>query len=58
VSRPGLWREALNSDAVDFGGSGMGNLGGLEASPVAAHGRPLSLNLTLPPLSVLILTPG
>jgi 1,4-alpha-glucan branching enzyme len=58
VTRAGRWREALNSDAVDFGGGGMGNLGILESSPVASHGRPLSLNLTLPPLAVLILVPA
>ncbi len=57
VPRPGLWREALNSDAGDFGGSGMGNLGGIEAAPVGAHGRLFSLNLTLPPLGALVLVP-
>ena len=49
----GFWREALNSDAGDYGGGNMGNLGGVEAAPVALHGRPYSLTLTLPPLSVL-----
>jgi 1,4-alpha-glucan branching enzyme len=48
----GFWREALNSDAQDYGGSGQGSLGGAEASPVSAHGHPYSLNLTLPPLAV------
>jgi len=57
VARPGRWREALNTDAVDFGGSGMGNAGGVEAAPVPAHGRPLSLTLTLPPLAALVLVP-
>jgi 1,4-alpha-glucan branching enzyme len=56
--KPGLWREALNTDAVDFGGSGAGNLGGLDAAPVGAHGRLFSLNLTLPPLGALILVPA
>ena len=51
--RPGYWREVLNSDAEDYGGSGMGNSGGVEAAPVPHHGRPYSLTLTLPPLSVL-----
>jgi 1,4-alpha-glucan branching enzyme len=46
----GFWQEVLNSDAVDYGGSGHGNLGGQEAAPIACHGRPHSLNLTLPPL--------
>src|SRR5262245_994743 len=49
----GFWREALNSDAWFYGGSGQGNLGGVEASPVTLHGRPYSLTLTVPPLAVL-----
>jgi 1,4-alpha-glucan branching enzyme len=56
VPQGGFWRELLNSDAADYGGSGQGNLGGLEAEPVSSHGRPYSLNLTLPPLAVLFLT--
>jgi 1,4-alpha-glucan branching enzyme len=55
VPRGGYWREILNSDAVEHGGSGHGNLGGVEASPVGYHGRPYSLNLTLPPLGVVFL---
>ena len=47
----GFWKEILNSDTQDYGGSGHGNLGGVMASPVSAHGRPYSLNLTLPPLA-------
>ncbi|MBI4527527.1 MAG: 1,4-alpha-glucan branching protein GlgB [Deltaproteobacteria bacterium] len=50
--RGGLWREVLNSDAAHYGGSGQGNLGGVEASPVPVHGRHHSLTLTLPPLAV------
>jgi 1,4-alpha-glucan branching enzyme len=57
VPRPGRWREALNTDAVDLGGSGQGNGGVVAAHPVGAHGRPFSLNLTLPPLGALILLP-
>jgi 1,4-alpha-glucan branching enzyme len=53
--RGGFWREALNSDATLYGGSGHGNLGGIEASPVTLHGRPHSLTLTLPPLGLLFL---
>jgi len=53
VPRGGLWRELLNSDAKDYGGSGMGNMGAVEAAPVPAHGRHFSLLLTLPPLSTL-----
>jgi 1,4-alpha-glucan branching enzyme len=57
VPRGGVWRELLNTDAVELGGSGQGNAGGIEASPVPAHGRPFSLNLTVPPLAALILAP-
>ncbi|MBI1395055.1 MAG: 1,4-alpha-glucan branching protein GlgB [Betaproteobacteria bacterium] len=53
----GLWRERLNSDAAIYGGSGLGNFGQVEAAPVAAHGHFHSLSLTLPPLSVLYLSP-
>ncbi len=54
----GYWRELLNSDAGEFGGSGVGNLGGVEAEPTAHHGRPWSVSLTLPPLGVLWLAPS
>ena len=50
VPTAGLWRELLNTDAADFGGSGQGNFGALDAAPVRAHGRELSLNATIPPL--------
>jgi 1,4-alpha-glucan branching enzyme len=50
--RGGFWQEALNSDAAEYGGSNMGNLGGAEATPVPLHGRSHSVTLTLPPLSV------
>jgi 1,4-alpha-glucan branching enzyme len=49
--RGGFWKEILNSDSREYGGSGHGNLGGLDASPISFHGRSHSLNLTLPPLS-------
>jgi 1,4-alpha-glucan branching enzyme len=51
----GYWRELLNSDATDYSGSGMGNGGGVIAENISAHGRPFSLNLTLPPLGILFL---
>jgi len=54
VPLAGFWREVINSDASEFGGSGWGNLGGVEASPVRFHGRAHSVCLTLPPLSTLI----
>jgi 1,4-alpha-glucan branching enzyme len=48
----GVWREVLNSDARDYEGSGYGNQGEVEASPMPRHGRPYSLTLTLPPLAI------
>ncbi|MDO4786512.1 MAG: 1,4-alpha-glucan branching protein GlgB [Fretibacterium sp.] len=54
VPRPGYWREILNSDALLYGGSGMGNAGGLEADQVPSHGYPQSLPLVLPPLSIVL----
>ena len=50
----GLWKEALNSDAEVYGGSGMGNLGGIEAEAVPIFGRDWSLEITLPPLSCVV----
>jgi len=55
VPHPGFWREVLNTDAPAYGGSGLGNFGGVETSPVPRHGREQSLNLVLPPLAVLVL---
>jgi 1,4-alpha-glucan branching enzyme len=49
----GFWKEVLNSDAKEYGGSGLGNFGGVETSPVPMHGRSHSLSLILPPLGVL-----
>jgi 1,4-alpha-glucan branching enzyme len=57
VPRGGVWNELANSDAVEFGGSGMGNLGRVQAQELAAHGRAWSLSLTLPPLGVLMFAP-
>ncbi len=52
---PGFWREIANTDAKEYGGSGLGNLGGLHARDLPAHGRPWSLDLTLPPLAAVFL---
>ncbi len=54
VRHAGVWREALNSDAPLYGGSGQGNLGAVEAVPVASHERPQSIVVNLPPLAVVI----
>jgi 1,4-alpha-glucan branching enzyme len=55
VPADGYWRELLNSDASEYGGSGIGNLGGARADAEPVHGRPYSLRLTLPPLGALFL---
>jgi 1,4-alpha-glucan branching enzyme len=55
VPAGGFWRELLNSDAPIYGGSGVGNYGGVEAAPVPAHGRMHSITITLPPLGVIYL---
>ncbi|MDM7990922.1 1,4-alpha-glucan branching protein GlgB [Arthrobacter sp. zg-Y877] len=53
----GEWVEALNTDAAEFGGSGVGNLGGVQAVEGACNGQPASATLTVPPLGVLYLVP-
>jgi 1,4-alpha-glucan branching enzyme len=58
VPTPGRWREALNSDATGYGGSGMGNYGGVKSVPVPGQGRPHSLVVTLPPLAGVVFVPG
>jgi 1,4-alpha-glucan branching enzyme len=58
VPTGGYWRELLNSDAVEYGGTGLGNLGGVNAEELPVHGRPYSLKLTLPPLATLFLKAG
>jgi 1,4-alpha-glucan branching enzyme len=55
VTADGFWQELLNTDAADYGGSGAGNMGGVDALPIPLHGRPFSLNLTLPPLGCVFL---
>ena len=57
VSLMGPWREALNGDAVEYGGSGVGNLGRVEAENVPAQGRPRSIQVVLPPLACLFFVP-
>ncbi len=58
VPEGGYYREILNSDSKIYGGSDLGNGGGLMADEVASHGRPWSLNLTLPPLAAVVLEPA
>jgi 1,4-alpha-glucan branching enzyme len=54
----GRWVEAINSDSEHYGGSNLGNLGGVQAVDESWHGQPASATLTLPPLSGLILRPA
>jgi 1,4-alpha-glucan branching enzyme len=54
----GFWKELLNSDARDYGGSGQGSLGGMEASPIPSHGFRCSLNLVLPPMGAVFFRHG
>jgi 1,4-alpha-glucan branching enzyme len=58
VPQGGFWKELVNSDATEYGGSGQGNLGGVEAAPIPLHGRPYSLTITLPPLAALFFKPS
>ena len=57
VPGPGRWVEILNSDAEVYGGSGQGNLGGVDTGPlsVPSRGRPESIDVTLPPLATVVL---
>lgn len=55
VPRPGYYKEMLNSDAETYGGGNVGNLGGVQTDLVAWHAHPQSLNLTIPPLGIVIL---
>uniref|UniRef100_UPI0038994164 1,4-alpha-glucan branching protein GlgB n=1 Tax=Ornithinicoccus halotolerans TaxID=1748220 RepID=UPI0038994164 len=57
VPRPGSWREVLNTDAGDYGGSGVGNMGVVTAEELPHQGQRYSVELTLPPLGVLWLAP-
>jgi 1,4-alpha-glucan branching enzyme len=57
LPRAGWWREALNTDAEIYGGSGVGNLGRVEARAVGHHAQPASVRLRVPPLGALFLVP-
>ena len=58
VPSGGAWRELVNTDSAFYGGSGLGNLGEVVAEKRALHDQPYSLQLVLPPLSVLWLRPN
>jgi 1,4-alpha-glucan branching enzyme len=57
LPQAGRWQEIINTDAEVYGGSGVGNLGAVEAVPEPWHGRPASATITLPPMGVLWLAP-
>ncbi len=57
VPSGGYWKELLNSDGKEYAGSGLGNGGGVTAENVKQHGRPFSLELTLPPLAAVFFRP-
>ncbi|MFN3471586.1 MAG: 1,4-alpha-glucan branching protein GlgB, partial [Aquificaceae bacterium] len=54
VPREGFWKELLNTDSEIYGGSNLGNLGGVYAEKIPFHNRPFSVRLTLPPLAAVI----
>lgn len=58
VPAAGFWQEVLNSDSPYYGGTAVGNAGGLPTTPVPSHGQMFSLNLTLPPLGMVFCKRG
>jgi 1,4-alpha-glucan branching enzyme len=58
VPHGGKWDEVLNSDAPLYGGSGQGNMGGVQAAPFSWHGRRYLLNVTVPPLGMVVFKPA
>ena len=57
LPQAGRWREVINTDAAIYGGSGVGNMGAVEAVSQPWHGQPASASITVPPLGVLWLAP-
>jgi len=55
LPQKGQWKEILNSDATDYGGTGSGNGGRITADGQGCHGQPVSTSMTLPPLATVIL---
>ena len=58
LPRPGRWTELVNTDATEWGGSGLGNMGVVNATEQGWHGQPYSAEMLLPPLAVLWLAPA
>jgi 1,4-alpha-glucan branching enzyme len=57
LPRASRWRELLNTDSSYYGGSDVGNLGGVQPEPIPWHDQPFSAELTLPPLAAIWLVP-
>jgi 1,4-alpha-glucan branching enzyme len=57
LPQPGHWQEVLNSDSEIYGGSNVGNLGGVHAEEYKVHNQPYSADFTLPPMSVMAFRP-
>lgn len=57
VTKHCLWEEILNSDAIEYGGSGIGNMGGFWSDEIPWDYKPYSLNITIPPLSIIMFKP-
>jgi 1,4-alpha-glucan branching enzyme len=57
LPRPCRWKELLNTDSTFYGGSDVGNLGGVEPEPIPWHGQAVSAEVTLPPLAAVWLVP-
>ncbi len=54
VPQDAKWLEILNSDASQYGGSGIGNLGGVDSNPVPYHDEEQSITITIPPMAVVL----
>jgi 1,4-alpha-glucan branching enzyme len=57
LPRPGKWLEVLNSDAATYGGSNVGNMGGVMSEDLDCHNQSYSAEFTLPPMSILVFKP-
>jgi 1,4-alpha-glucan branching enzyme len=57
VPHGGWYYEAFNTDSVYYGGSNMGNYPGINAEQSESHGKPFSIQVTLPPLATIVLKP-
>ena len=57
LPRPGKWRETINSDAAVYGGSNVGNFGGVISEDETWHNQSYSAEFTLPPLSIIVFQP-